>query len=63
MMDEKEFWRMLRNESPILFTIAVLNARLLKDMEFGEIKLTEYIKNGKIYRIEASPTISKLIES
>ena len=62
-MDEKEFWRILRNESPVLFTIAILNAKLLQDMEFGEIHLTAFVKNGKIYRIEAQPTISKLVET
>lgn len=59
----KEFWRLLRNKAPVLFTIAVLNAKLLKDMEFGEITITQFVKNGKIFRVEASPKISKLIET
>lgn len=61
-MDQEEFFRILKNESPLLFTIAVLNARLLKDMQFGEITITQYVKNGKVYRVEASPKISKMIE-
>lgn len=63
MMDEKEFYRILQAESPVLFTIAALNARLIKDMEYGEIHITAFVKNGKIYRIEATPTISKLIDT
>jgi hypothetical protein len=61
--ETKEFWRLLRNNSPVLFTIAVLNAKLLQDMQFGEITITQFVKNGKIIRVEASPKISKLIET
>ena len=59
----EEFLQELKKQSPVLFTIAVLNSRLLKDIEYGEIKLTMYVKNGKIYRIESFPIISKLIET
>jgi hypothetical protein len=61
--EEKEFFRLLHNISPVLFTISVLNAKLLKDMEYGEIHITQYVKNGRIFRVEASPKISKLIDS
>jgi len=63
MMDKEEFYRILKNESPVLFTIAVLHAKLLKDMDFGEIHMKAFVKNGKIYRIEGTPMISKLVES
>lgn len=60
--EEAEFFRMLRNVSPVLFTISVLNAKLIKDVEFGEITITQYVKNGKIYRVEASPKINRIID-
>lgn len=60
--EEKEFFRKLQSISPVLFTIAVLNAKFLKDMQFGEIHIVQHVKNGKIFHVEATPTISKLIE-
>ena len=60
MMTE-EFLQELKKESPVLYTLAVMNARLLKDMDYGELKVTEFVKDGKIYRIEIYPVISKMI--
>jgi len=57
--DTTEFIRLLKNEKPALFTIEAFNVKFLKDMSFGEIHITEYVKNGKIIRIEVTPTYSK----
>jgi hypothetical protein len=58
----EDFLQELKKQDPVLFTIALLNAKLLKDMEYGEIKIKECVKNGKVYRIESYPIISRMIE-
>jgi len=56
------FVELLRDVAPVLYTITKLNNKLLQDMMYGEITITQYIKKGKIYRIEAIPKIGELVE-
>jgi hypothetical protein len=56
------FLQQLKKESPVLFTLALLNQKMLKDMEYGELRVTEFVKDGKVYRIEMYPIISKMVE-
>lgn len=53
----------LKDVAPDLYTIHAINTKFIKEMDidYGEIHLTEYIKDGKVYRVEASPVVSKLI--
>jgi hypothetical protein len=56
------FLELLRNLAPELFEIEALNKKFLAEMEFGEIHIVEYIKGGKVWRIEAMPKISKMVK-
>ena len=66
----EKFLELLRNIAPVLYTIELFNAKYLKDMAkdqrpnqvYGEIHITEYIREGKIVRIEAYPKESRKIE-
>jgi hypothetical protein len=58
-IDIVEFTRLLKNKNPALFTVEAFNRKFLKDMEFGEIHIIEFVKNGKIIRVEVTPTYSK----
>lgn len=56
-----EFIRILRNVNPALYTIELLQKKLTKDMEYGEIHMTLFVKEGKIIRVEAIPKYSKIV--
>ena len=57
----EQFMALLEKVAPLLYEIELMNARFLKDMQHGEITITQFVKNGKIYRIEAIPKYSKII--
>jgi len=58
----EQFITLLRDISPVLFTIEAYNQKFLKDMEYGEIHIIQYVRNGRVYKIDAYPRISKIIE-
>ena len=60
-IDIIEFTRLLKNKNPALFTVEAFNRKFLKDMEFGEIHITEFVKDGKIIRVEVIPKYSKKV--
>lgn len=62
-MTNDEFLTFMREFYPAIYTIVQLNDKFLHDMEFGEIHIIEYIKNGKVWRVEATPTVSKILEN
>jgi hypothetical protein len=51
------FITMLQRVTPELYTIRALNDKLLKDMDYGEIHITEYVKDGKVVRVQVSKTV------
>jgi hypothetical protein len=61
-VDIIEFTRILKNKNPALFTVEAFNRKFLKDMQYGEIHITEFVKNGKIIRVEVYPKYSKIID-
>ena len=58
----EETLAVLREIAPVLYTIVKLNSKFLRDMKYGEIHLTEFVKNGKLYRVEGFPMIGELVE-
>lgn len=58
----EEFIIILHKFSPSLSTIERFNKKFLHDAQFGELTITEYVRNGKIYRIEVLPKISEIIQ-
>jgi len=62
MANVKKFLKLLQTVAPVLYTIEMFNATYLKDMEYGEIHITEFVKNGKVVRIEVYPKVSKIIQ-
>ena len=55
--------KLLETISPLLFNIELINSKYLKDMDYGEIHIIEYVRAGKVYRIEVQPKISKMIDN
>jgi len=53
----------IREFHPAIYTIIQLNEKFLHDMDFGEIHIIEFIKNGKVWRVEGTPTVSKILEN
>ena len=53
----------LREHYPVLYTITKLNMKILKDMNYGEVRLTEFVKAGKIYRVQAEQMIGEMVET
>jgi len=62
-MTIEEMMTFIREQYPAVFTIMQLNDKFLKDIEFGEIHITEHVKKGKIWRVEGTPTVSKILEN
>ena len=58
----EQFITLLRDISPVLFTIEAYNQKFLKDMEYGEIHIIQYVRNGRVYKVDGYPRISKMIE-
>ena len=58
----QEFLLILKAFSPSLSIIEKFNTKFLVDAQFGELTITEYVRNGKIYRIEVLPKISEVIQ-
>lgn len=58
----EEFILILKARSPSLSTIEKFNKKFLEDAQFGELVITEFVRNGKIYRIEVLPKISEVIQ-
>ena len=60
-MTQEELKSLLRVMSPALFTMDIFIDRFLKDMkmQYGEINFKAQVQNGKIVRIEATPTLSQ----
>lgn len=60
-MTQDELKALLRVMHPTLFTVDVFIERFLKDMkmQYGEITFKAQVQNGKIVRVEATPTFSQ----
>lgn len=58
----EKFLILLKDISPVLFTVEMFNQKFLKDMQYGEIHVVQYVRNGRVYKIDAYPRMSTLIE-
>jgi len=52
------FIAMLQKLTPELYAIRSLNDKLVKDVGFGEIHITEFVQDGKVVRVQAIKTIA-----
>lgn len=60
--DPKGLLYVLRQVAPTLYVVARINMKLLPLIEYGEIHITEYIKNKKVSRAEGIPKIGELVD-
>lgn len=59
----EQFMVLLQKLAPALFTIELYNSKFLKDMEYGEIHIVQYVREGRIFKIDGYPRISRMVDN